>query len=40
MDHDHDHETPTGFVKVDNRTVFTQEFGKKPIQTYDAMVDV
>ena len=39
-DHDHDHEISTGFIKVDNQTIFAQEFTKKPIQIYDAMVDV
>ena len=29
-DHDHDHETTTGFIKVDNQGIFTQEFIKKP----------
>ena len=40
MDHDHDHETPTGFIKVDNQRIFTQEFAKKPIQIYKSMVNV
>ena len=40
MDRDHDHETPTRFIKIDNQTIFTQEFAKKPTQIYDAMVDV
>ena len=40
MDHDHDHETPTGFIKIDNTTIFTQEFAKKPTQIYNVMVDV
>ena len=29
MDYDYDHETPTGFVKIDNQTIFTKEFAKK-----------
>ena len=40
MDHDHDHETTTGLIKVDNQATFTQEFAKKPTQVYDAMVNV
>ena len=40
MDHDYDHEITTGFIKVDNHTVFTQEFAKRPTQIYDAMVNV
>ena len=40
MDHDHDHETPTGFIKVDNQAIFTQEFAKKFTQIYESMVDV
>ena len=40
MDHDHDHETPTGFIKVDNQIIFTQKFAKKPIQIYESMVNV
>ena len=40
MNHDHDHETPTGFIKIDNQTIFTQEFAKRPIQIYKSMVDV
>ena len=40
MDHDHDHETPTGFIKVDNQIIFTQKFAKKPIQIYENMVNV
>ena len=40
MDHDHDHETPTGFIKVDNQAIFTQEFAKRPTQVYKGMVDV
>ena len=28
MDHDHDHETPTGFIKVDNQVIFTQDSPK------------
>ena len=40
MDHDHNHETPTGFIKVDNQIIFTQEFAKKPIQIYKSMVNV
>ena len=40
MDHDHDHETPTGFIKIDNQIIFTQEFGKKIIQIYENMVNV
>ena len=39
-DHDHDNKTPRGPIKVDNQAIFTQEFSKKPIQIYDAMVDV
>ena len=30
MDHDRDIETPTGFIKVDNQTIFTQKFAKNP----------
>ena len=33
-------ETPTEFIKIDNQTIVAQDFTKKPIQTYDAMVDV
>ena len=40
MDHDYDHETPTGFIKVDNQITFTQEFAKNPIQIYESMVNV
>ena len=40
MDHDHDHETPTGPIKVDNQIIFTQKFAKKPIQIYESMVNV
>ena len=40
MDHDHDHETPMGFIKVDNQIIFTQEFAKKFIQIYESMVNV
>ena len=40
MDHDHDHETPTGFIKVDNQAIFTQKFAKKFIQIYKSMVNV
>ena len=40
MDHDHDHETPTGFIKVDNQIIFTQKFAKKPIQIYESMINV
>ena len=40
MDHDHDHETPTGFIKVDNQVIFNQEFTKKLIQIYKSMVNV
>ena len=40
MDHDHDHETPTGLIKVDNQIIFTQKFAKKPIQIYENMVNV
>ena len=40
MDHDHDHETPTGFIKIDNQIIFTQKFAKKPIQIYESMVNV
>ena len=40
MDQDHDHETPTGPIKVDNQTIFTQEFAKRPTQVYEAMVNV
>ena len=29
IDHDHDHETPTGFIKVDKQTIFTKKFAKK-----------
>ena len=29
MDHDYDHETTTGFIKIDNQTIFTQKFAKK-----------
>ena len=40
INHDHDHETPTGFIKVDNQIIFTQKFAKKPIQIYESMVNV
>ena len=40
MDHDHDHETPTGFIKIDNQIIFTQEFAKRFIQVYKSMVNV
>ena len=40
MDHDHNHETPTGFIKIDNQIIFTQEFAKKIIQIYENMVNV
>ena len=40
MDHDHDHETPTGLIKVDNQVIYTQKFAKKPIQVYESMVNV
>ena len=40
MDHDHNHETPMGFIKVDNQVIFTQEFAKKIIQIYEVMVNV
>ena len=40
MDHDHDHEIPTGFIKVDNQVIFTHEFAKKPIQVYESIVNV
>ena len=40
MDHDHDHETPTGFIKVDNQAIFTQEFAKRFTQIYKSMVNV
>ena len=40
MDHDHDHETPTGFIKVDNQIILTRKFAKKPIQIYESMVHV
>ena len=40
MDYNHDHETPRGFIKVDNQIIFTQEFAKKLIQIYKSMVNV
>ena len=40
MDHDHDHETPTRFIKGDNQTIFTQEFAKNFTQVYEGMVNV
>ena len=40
MDHNYNHETTTGFIKIDNPTIFTHEFAKKPTQIYDAMVNV
>ena len=40
MDHDHDHETPMGFIKVDNQVIFTQEFANFFIQVYKSMVNV
>ena len=40
MDHDHDHETPTGPIKVDNQIIFTQKFAKNLIQVYENMVNV
>ena len=32
MDHDYKHETPTGFIKIDNQPIFTQKFTIKPTQ--------
>ena len=29
IDHDHDHETTTGFIKVDNQPIFIKKFVKK-----------
>ena len=40
MDHDHNHETPTGFIKIGNKFIFTQKFAKNPIQIYESMVNV
>ena len=40
MDHDHDHETTTGFNKIDNQTTFSQAPTKKPTQVYNPMVNV
>ena len=40
MDHDHDHETPTGPIKVDNQTIFTQKFAKRFTQIYEGMINV
>ena len=40
MDPDHDHETTTGPIKVDNQVIFTQEFAKRPTQVYESMVNV
>ena len=40
MDHDHDHETPTGLIKIDNQIIFTQKFAKKPIQVYENIINV
>ena len=40
INHDHDHETTTGFIKIDNQTTFTEKFAKIPTQIYDAMVNV
>ena len=40
MNHNHDHETLTALIKIDNQTIFTQEFAKKPIQIYKSMVDI
>ena len=37
--YDH-YETSTGFIKVDNQAIFTQESAKKHTQIYNAMVDV
>ena len=40
MDHDHDHETPTGFIKMDHHIILIQEFAKKFIQIYKSMVNM
>ena len=40
MDHDHNHETTTGLIKVCNQIIFTQELAKKPIQIYESMVNL
>ena len=40
IDHNHDHETPIGFIKIDNQIMFTQEFAKKFIQIYENIVNV
>ena len=40
FDHDHDHETPTGFIKIDNQIIFTQKFAKKRIQIYENIINV
>ena len=32
MNHDHNHEISTGFIKVDNQIIFTQKFAKKPFK--------
>ena len=40
MDYYHDHETPMGFIKIDNQVIFTQKFAKKFIQVYEGMVNV
>ena len=40
INYDHDHETPTGFIKIDNQTIFTKEFAKKPTQIYNVMMNV
>ena len=40
INHDHNHETPTGFIKIDNQATFTKEFTKKYHPNFEAMVDV
>ena len=40
MDQNNGRKTPTGPIKVDNQTVFIQEFAQKPIQVYENMVNV
>ena len=40
IDHDHNHETFTGFIKIDNQTIFTQEFAKIFTQIYDAIMNM
>ena len=40
INHDHNHETTTGFIKIDNQATFTEKFAKTPTEVYNAMVNV